>query len=137
MCLENDFCTVTECSILIMIFSYPYSRVYASFEAHYGAAGMQPGSKFNIGTTAVQFTLKDKKGRSHVCEFEVTVRDEEPPNLFCPGDMHRTTRMNTDYQIVTWKDPYPYDNSLLPVDLNQAEGPKSGDQLKVGTHVVK
>merc|ERR550532_262279 len=98
---------------------------------------MTPGSKFMLGTTSVQFTLQDKKGRQHVCEFTIKVKDEEPPNLFCPGDMHRTTRMNTNYQTVTWKDPYPYDNSLLPVDLKQTEGPTSGTQLKVGTHTVK
>jgi hypothetical protein len=45
--------------------------------------------------------------------------------------------MNTNYQTVTWKDPYPYDNSLLPVDLAQIEGVKSGSQLTVGTHTVK
>eukprot|EP00494_Astrolonche_serrata_P028207 UN28472 len=107
------------------------------WKASYGVGGMTPGSKFNMGTTVVSFTLSDKLGRTHVCEFEVTVTDSEPPNVFCPGDMHRTTRMNTDYQVVTWKDPYPYDNSLLPVDLEQTEGPKSGTQLKVGTHTVK
>jgi len=107
------------------------------WNAHYGSGGVTPGSKFNLGETAVSFELSDRKNNRHRCEFRVTVVDEEPPNIFCPGDMHRTTRMNGDFQIVTWKDPYPYDNSLLAVNLEQTKGPKSGSQLKVGTHIIE
>lgn len=135
-CPENQE-VKTEPKQKYSIVSWTDSDPGGEWKAHYGAGGMTPGSKFMLGTTSVQFTLQDKQGRQHVCEFTVTVKDEEPPNLFCPGDMHRTTRMNTNYQTVTWKDPYPYDNSLLPVDLAQIEGVKSGSQLTVGTHTVK
>ncbi|MCI0596858.1 MAG: HYR domain-containing protein [candidate division Zixibacteria bacterium] len=49
------------------------------------------GSFFLVGTTLVVCTATDTAGNSSTCSFPVTVRDAEPPQVLCPGNLSVTT----------------------------------------------
>jgi len=49
-------------------------------------AGPPSGSEFPIGTTVVEFTAYDLAGNSASCSFNVTVTDDEAPEVTC-GDI--------------------------------------------------
>ena len=55
------------------------------------------GSSFPIGTTLVTATATDVNGRSSSCTFNVTVTDNQPPQLTCPTNI----TANTDAGICT------------------------------------
>src|SRR5258708_14162031 len=45
------------------------------------------GSSFAVGTTTVTSTATDAHGNSATCSFTVTVSDNEPPSISCPGNI--------------------------------------------------
>jgi uncharacterized repeat protein (TIGR01451 family) len=45
------------------------------------------GSAFNVGATPVACTIADGLGGTTVCNFTVTIIDNEPPVLICPADL--------------------------------------------------
>jgi hypothetical protein len=47
----------------------------------------ESGSEFPIGITEVTVTATDDSGNSNTCSFHVTVVDDLPPTLICPGDI--------------------------------------------------
>ena len=47
----------------------------------------QPGDTFPVGVTTVIYTAVDSSGNSVTCEFDVTVEDNEDPQLTCPNDI--------------------------------------------------
>ena len=46
-----------------------------------------PGSRFPLGTTAVNITATDDAGNSSACTFTITVRDTTTPALACPANV--------------------------------------------------
>jgi hypothetical protein len=44
-----------------------------------------PGSSFPLGSTTVNYTATDPSGNSSHCSFTVTVVDQDPPTITCPG----------------------------------------------------
>lgn len=42
---------------------------------------------YPVGTTEVTFTLTDSNDEEHSCSFNVTVNDEEDPQITCPADV--------------------------------------------------
>jgi hypothetical protein len=50
--------------------------------------GGAPGDFFNVGTTVVEWWYFDPAGNGPaVCNFTITVRDEERPEIDCPGNI--------------------------------------------------
>jgi uncharacterized repeat protein (TIGR01451 family) len=45
-----------------------------------------PSGPYNLGTTAVTLTVTDSKGASAACSATVTVIDQTPPAITCPGN---------------------------------------------------
>ena len=91
---------------------------------------IDPGSAFQIGTTAVTFTATDKANNSSSCTFDVTVSDTAPPTISCPDDMivNATTGLCTaqvDYSVTTNDD---CSNEVL----SQTSGLPSGSDFPVG-----
>ena len=91
-----------------------------------------PGALFPIGTTTVTYTASDAAGNSVSCSFEVTLIDDEEPELdSCPEDID----VNTDDicgQIVSWVPPVATDD--CNVTLTSTHNP--GDTFPVGITVV-
>jgi gliding motility-associated-like protein len=50
-------------------------------------AGLPSGSVFPVGTTTNRFRVDDQFGNSDICEFTVTVTDNENPTITCPADI--------------------------------------------------
>jgi hypothetical protein len=46
--------------------------------------GPIPPMEFNVGTTYIEYLLRDLSGNSVTCQFELQVLDKEPPLLQCP-----------------------------------------------------
>lgn len=45
-----------------------------------------PPSPYGLGTTSVTLAVTDDKGASDSCSASVTVNDDTPPNITCPGN---------------------------------------------------
>ena len=46
-------------------------------------AGLPSGSVFPIGVSTVEYTATDSSGNTSVCQFTITVTDDEPPVIAC------------------------------------------------------
>ena len=53
-----------------------------------GKGGYEVTEFFCVGTTTVKYTLVDAAGNIHMCSFDVTVLDVEPPVVECPQDIY-------------------------------------------------
>ncbi|MBK6929487.1 MAG: HYR domain-containing protein [Saprospirales bacterium] len=69
--------------------------------------GLNSGAAFPLGTTKVEWIATDDAGNSSVCDFYVTVVDDEQPSLTAPadltldcGDINETT--DPSAQILDW-----------------------------------
>lgn len=51
--------------------------------------GAEVARDFPLGENLVSYTLRDAAGNETLCEFTVTIIDEEPPVLDCPDDITR------------------------------------------------
>ena len=57
-------------------------------EAQITSSTHNSGDAFEIGTTTVTYTAEDAEGNTHICSFDVTVTDNEPPVILnCPEDI--------------------------------------------------
>ncbi len=57
-------------------------------EAEITSSTHNPGDTFDFGTTTVTYTAEDADGNTHICSFDVTVIDNEPPVILnCPEDI--------------------------------------------------
>ncbi|MCB0622616.1 MAG: HYR domain-containing protein, partial [Saprospiraceae bacterium] len=57
--------------------------------------GLPSGSLFALGTTTVEYQIEDDMGNTDVCEFDVTVVDQEDPIITtCPADRDIPTSSN-------------------------------------------
>jgi len=107
------------------------------FDVVYSDDSVAPGSTFKMGRTAVTYSLRDKDGNEVAkCDFVITVKDEQPPAIDCPGDLYLVTKYNKDVAEAVWVEPEVIDNSLHEVTLEQIGGPKQGQTLKVGQYMV-
>ena len=50
-------------------------------------SGLASGSDFPVGTTQNSYTATDVAGNTATCDFEVTVVDDEAPEIICPADL--------------------------------------------------
>ncbi len=96
--------------------------------------GFTSGSEFPIGTTTVTWTVTDASGNSTTSSFDVTVIDNENPEITCPGDMTVSTEEGLDYAVVEFNDATAIDN--CEVSVEQTAGPVSGSQFPIGDTVV-
>lgn len=53
------------------------------------SSSFNPGGNFSVGTTLVIYTATDASNNATSCQFNVTVNDNESPNIAnCPGDIN-------------------------------------------------
>lgn len=96
-------------------------------------AGNPSGSYFPFGSTLNTYTTTDASGNPQEYNFNVTVKDVEPPVIFCHSD---TTIMLTAGRrgiIYNYTEPKAKDNCKVDSVL-LSEGSKSGCFLPVGQH---
>jgi gliding motility-associated-like protein len=69
-------------------------------------ASRQPGSKFPLGATPVEYTVTDTKGNKSVCSFTVHVTTSATPVVTgCPAEPIRVQSNELGEAVVTWPEP--------------------------------
>ncbi|MEM8907106.1 MAG: HYR domain-containing protein, partial [Bacteroidota bacterium] len=69
---------------------------------------------FAVGTTLVTYTAYDGSGNTATCTFEVSVSDNEDPNMTCPADQMLDT--DTDACSATVSLPFPNATDNCAID---------------------
>jgi hypothetical protein len=59
---------------------------YSGTAALVQTEGLPSGAEFPVGTTVNTFVVTDASGNTATCSFEVTVTDDEAPDLTCPAN---------------------------------------------------
>ena len=95
-------------------------------------AGPAPGSAFPVGTTQICYEVTDAAGMTAECCFDVTVTDDEDPEITCPGDINVGTDQGSCDAIVSWTPPVGTDN-CPGASTQQTAGPSPGSVFPVGT----
>lgn len=98
-------------------------------------AGPPSGSAFPVGVTTIEYTATDAAGNISVCSFDVTVTDDEPPTIVCPGDDTIAAPPGSCEAQITYAAPTISDN-CSNVTWNVLNGPASGDVVSAGTHQI-
>ncbi|XP_070568693.1 serine-rich adhesin for platelets-like isoform X2 [Ptychodera flava] len=71
----------------------------------------QSGDEFPLGTTLITFIATDPSGNSDFCFVNITVIDDEKPEISCPGNIEISTRPGESSRAATWPSPLATDNS--------------------------
>ncbi|MFV8225658.1 HYR domain-containing protein, partial [Christiangramia aquimixticola] len=98
-------------------------------------AGPASGELFEVGTTTVTFTATDNAGNSVDCSFEVTINDNEAPEIVEIADITVDNDENECGAVVSFDPPAATDNCEIE-SVIQTEGPASGSQFPIGTTTV-
>jgi hypothetical protein len=92
------------------------------------------GSVFLKGTTTVTCTATDTSSHTASCSFTVTVVDNQPPSITCPGNVNTTEDSpGSGCATVTYTTPTPSDN--CPGATANCS-PASGTCFPIGTTTV-
>ena len=97
--------------------------------------GPASGEQFPVGTTTVTFTATDDAGNSVDCSFNVTVNDNEAPEVDEMQDIVVSNDPGECGAIVTYDVVTTTDNCEIST-ITVTEGPASGTEFEVGTTTV-
>ncbi|MBL7822498.1 MAG: HYR domain-containing protein, partial [Saprospiraceae bacterium] len=92
---------------------------------------LPPGSIFPKGTTNMTYTATDVSGNIAVCNFSVTVNDNELPQITCPANIVVNADAGQCSAVVTYTTPVGTDNCPSPM-TTQTTGLPSGAAFPVG-----
>ncbi|XP_072051436.1 uncharacterized protein [Amphiura filiformis] len=94
---------------------------------------------FFPGRTTVNYVFRDQSGNTAECNFTVTVPDNEPPRVKCPGDIVQYVPAGVTGKLIRWKEPIVSDYSsrsgekVVPVSQSHT----SGQVFSIGVTVVR
>ncbi|XP_077999220.1 hyalin-like [Glandiceps talaboti] len=95
------------------------------------ATNISPGLSLPIGINPVQYTATDGSGNVVTCYFDITISDNEAPNITgCPGEINTVTSPANAAVAVSWDEPIASDNSGLDVRITSSHTP--GDLFHIG-----
>lgn len=92
-------------------------------------AGLPSGSVFPVGTTQNTFEKPDSLGNLQSCSFNVTVVDNEAPQINCPSDITNCA------STISWDAPTASDACGI-ASVSQTGGPATGSTLAMGSHTI-
>ncbi|HLP12161.1 MAG TPA: DUF2341 domain-containing protein [Flavobacteriales bacterium] len=99
-------------------------------------AGPVSGSAFPLGTTNVSFTATDASGNVAVCNFTVTVSDNELPVFAsCPVNIVVNNDAGSCGAVVNWTLPVANDNCSI-ASLVQTAGLPNGSVFPIGVSTI-
>lgn len=88
-----------------------------------------------VGTTTVTFTAIDDAGNTSVCDFDITVIDNEPPTVDCPSDQVEILSASCDFVVPDYASLVTTDDNCdTAVDLDQS--PAVGSTVSSNTTVT-
>jgi 6-phosphogluconolactonase (cycloisomerase 2 family) len=93
------------------------------------------GTFFPVGVTNVNCSVKDSSNNQAQCSFKVTVKDTQPPQITCPGDMIAVAAKPCDTGLIV-NYPGPLVNDNCPNNLMVICNPPSGTIFPVGAMMV-
>ncbi|KAJ8036419.1 Hyalin [Holothuria leucospilota] len=92
----------------------------------------QSGNKFQLGNTSVVCFCTDNSQNTGRCSFIITVTDETPPTVNCPGDISNPANEdNNTKAIVRWNSASCSDNSGQNIEPQCSY--QSGNKFQLGT----
>ena len=89
------------------------------------------GDIFPIGLTTVTYTATDDEGNTAECSFDVTINDEEAPQISCPLNISETVEAGITNKVVDYITPVGTDN-CTGVATTQTAGLGTGGNFPVG-----
>lgn len=96
-------------------------------------AGPSSGSTFPIGVTNISFTATDASANTAVCNFTVTVTDNQLPVFtLCPPNISVNNDPGMCNAIVNWVPPVANDNCTGTI-VTQTTGLPNGSSFPIGT----
>ncbi|RBP32232.1 HYR domain-containing protein, partial [Oceanihabitans sediminis] len=95
--------------------------------------GLPSGSAFPVGTTTNTFVVTDIAGNTTTCSFNITVIDNELPNISCPVNINIDNDPGNCNAVVTWPNPTATDNCT---GYTVTSSHSSGDTFPIGTTEV-
>lgn len=97
-----------------------------------------PGDTFALGTTTVTYTATDASGNNVSCSFDITIEDNQDPEITCPGDTIIFTDPNQCGAVFSYAAPVGTDNCVGAV-TNQTDttGLSSGSFFPKGTTTLE
>jgi hypothetical protein len=90
----------------------------------------------HVGPNNVTLTVTDVNGNVSTCVAVVTVEDNVPPVIACPGDINVSTTPGDCFAEVTFADAIALDACGI-ASVVQTMGPPSGSQFPVGTTTIE
>ncbi len=99
-------------------------------------SGIGSGGTFPIGTTVETYTVTDAAGNTAECTFEVTVEDNEAPEIECPENLEASADPGTCEATVNFAAPEFTDN-CPGGSITQTDGPVSGSAFPVGATEIE
>jgi large repetitive protein len=97
--------------------------------------GLLSGDFFPVGVTTITFEATDASNNTSTCSFNITVEDNELPEITCPADITIDNDAAMCDAVVTFLDATATDN-CPGVTVTQTGGLLSGDAFPVGTTTV-
>ncbi|SFN77809.1 HYR domain-containing protein, partial [Salegentibacter flavus] len=73
-------------------------------------------------------------GNIVTASFDVTVEDNEAPDITCIGNINLNTAEGEDFALVDFDAPTATDN--CEVNITQTAGPVSGSEFPIGTTTI-
>ncbi|MEQ9413953.1 MAG: HYR domain-containing protein, partial [Cyclobacteriaceae bacterium] len=93
------------------------------------------GSTFPIGETEVTYTASDASGNTAVCQFKVTITNQQLPVITnCPSDITADSDINEGTGKVTWNEPLA---SIACGNVSLISTHQSGSDFPIGTTRVE
>jgi len=92
---------------------------------------------YNVGTTTVTFTVTDIHGNTGSCSFDVTVTEDQNPDIICPADVATTADAGACTAALTVGMPTAADNCGIATVLNDYNSTSdASDTYNVGSTTV-
>lgn len=97
-----------------------------------------PGDTFPLGTTTVTYTATDVAGNFVSCSFDITITDDQDPEITCPGDTTIFTDAGMCGAIFTYTAPVGTDNCTgASTSKTDTTGLSSGSFFPKGTTTLE
>ncbi|MEC9475667.1 MAG: HYR domain-containing protein [Planctomycetota bacterium] len=132
--LPQDFTAVSEAGVCGAIIDWIEPTSTDNCETVGLASDLQSGTLFDVGTTAVTYTVGDPSGNLTTASFLVTVTDDEAPTITeMPLDVSMTAQPGVCGSTFEWIHPTIGDNCAI---ATQESTHQPGEFFEVGSTTV-
>ncbi|MEZ4800581.1 MAG: HYR domain-containing protein, partial [Flavobacteriales bacterium] len=99
--------------------------------------GADASDNYPVGTTTVTYTITDIHGNATTCSFDITVVDDEAPEVTCPSDIIISNEDNAcNADVIVPAPTYDDECGIASVVNDYNGGADASDNYPVGTTTV-